>query len=54
MTPPATLAEAIEAAQDGKPGVVTSVVVQQFNTLGGRISLTRPWSELQKEPHTVA
>ena len=31
-----------------------TVVVLRFNTLGGRIKLTRPWSEIQKEPHTVA
>ncbi|KKM73189.1 hypothetical protein LCGC14_1412990 [marine sediment metagenome] len=49
-----TLAEVIEAARDGKPGPVTAVVVLHFNTLGGRISFSRPWSEIQKEPHTVA
>ena len=31
-----------------------TVVIQYFNTLGGRITFSRPWSEIKNEPHTVA
>ncbi len=31
-----------------------TLVVLRFNTLGGRISFARPWSEIKQEPHTVA
>ncbi|KKM26348.1 hypothetical protein LCGC14_1585610 [marine sediment metagenome] len=31
-----------------------TTIVLQFNTMGGRITFSRPWSEIKNEPHTVA